>query len=76
MRKIIRFSEAEVAANFDITPTSIYVQSYTGHYYDWSRLNDLPIQKIDLLIPKLASLCNIAKYLTHAVPTFKGYSAR
>ena len=27
----MQFSEAEVAANFDITPTSINVQRFTGH---------------------------------------------
>ena len=67
----IQFSEAEVAANFDFPPTSIHVKRFTGHVYDWSILNDRPIQKIDLLTPKLGSLCNIAKYLTHAVPTYK-----
>ena len=72
--KIFQFSEAEVAANFDITPTSIHVQRFTGHVYDWvymSILNDWPIQKIDLLTSACGSLCNIAKYLTHAVPTCK-----
>ena len=33
VRKIIQFSEAEVAANFDITPASIHVQRFTGHLY-------------------------------------------
>ena len=32
--KMIQFSEAEVAVNFDITPTSIHVQRFTGHVYD------------------------------------------
>ena len=52
----------EVAANFDITPTSIHIQRFTGHVYDWSILNDWPIQKIDLLTSTWGSLCNIAKY--------------
>ena len=43
VRKTIQFSEAEVAANFDITPTSIDVQRFTGDAYDWSILNDWPI---------------------------------
>ena len=37
-----------------------------------SKLNDWPIQKIDLVTPPSGSLCNIAKYLTNAVPTCKG----
>ena len=36
----IQFSEVEVAANFGITSTSIYVQRITGHVYDWSVLNE------------------------------------
>ena len=31
--KIIKFSEAALAANFDITPTSNQVQTFTGHVY-------------------------------------------
>ena len=34
----------EVAANFGITPISIHIQRFTGHVYDWSILNDWPIQ--------------------------------
>ena len=34
--KIIKFSEAEIAANFDITPTSIHVQRFTGHGHHWT----------------------------------------
>ena len=71
VRKIIQFSEADAAANFDIAPTSIHIQRFTGHVHDWSILNDWPIQKIYLLTPKWGSFCNIAKYLTHAVSTCK-----
>ena len=60
----IQFSEAEVAANFDITPTSIHVQRFTGHVYGWSILNDWTIQKTDLVTSTWVSFCNIAKYLT------------
>ena len=45
-QKKIQFSEVEVAANFDITSTSIYVQRITGHVYDWSVLNEYPIQNL------------------------------
>ena len=45
IRKIIQFSEAKVASNFDITLTSIHVQRLTGYFYNWSILNDWPIQK-------------------------------
>ena len=69
-RKIIQFSEDEIA-NFDVNPTSIHVQRFTGHVSDRSILNDWSVQKTDLLTPKLDSLCNIAKYLAHAVPTCK-----
>ena len=58
--KTIPFSEAELAGNFDINPTSIHVQRFTGHVCDWSVLNDWPTQKIDLLTPTW-SLCIIAK---------------
>ena len=34
-------------------------------------LNDWTIQQIGFLTPTLGSLCNIAKYLTHAVPACK-----
>ena len=73
MRKIIHYSKAELAANFDITLTSIHssVQRFTGHVYDWSLLTDWSFQKIDLLTSALESLCNIAKYLTHSVLTCK-----
>ena len=71
VRKIIHFSEAEVAANFDITPTSFHIQKFTGHVYDWSILNHWSIRKIDLLTLTSGSLCNIVKYLTHAAPTCK-----
>ena len=71
VRKTIQFSKVDVAANFDITPISIHVQRFTGHVYDWSIVNDWPIQKIDLEISTWGSLCNIPKYLTHAVPTCK-----
>ena len=71
VRKIIQFSEGQVAANFDITPTSIHIKSFTGHIYDWSILNDKPTPKGDLLTPILRKLCEIAKYLAHAVPTCK-----
>ena len=60
IRKIIQFSEAKVPSNFDITLTSIHVQRLTGYFYNWSILNDWPIQKIDLLTPKWGSLGNIA----------------
>ena len=60
IRKIIQFSEAKVASNFDITLTSIHVQRLTGYFYNWSILNDWPIQKNDLLTPKWGSLGNIA----------------
>ena len=60
-RKIIQFSEAEVAANFDVTPISIHVQRFTGQVYDWSVLNNWPIQKIDLLTSTWGSLRNILK---------------
>ena len=63
-QKIIQFAEAEVAANFDITPISIHLRRFTGHVYDWSILNDWPIQKIDLLTTTWRNLCNIAKCLT------------
>ena len=36
--KIIKFSEAALAANFDITPTSNQVQTFTGHVYGVSQL--------------------------------------
>ena len=39
-KKTIQFSEAKVAANFDITPTSIHVKRFTGDVYDWSILNE------------------------------------
>ena len=68
---MVQFSEAEVAANFDITPTGIHAQRFTGHVYDWSIRNDWPIQNMDVLTLTLGSLCNIAKYLTHAVPACK-----
>ena len=68
-QKIVQFSEAEVAANFDITPISVQVQRFTGHIYDWIILNDWLIQKNDLLTSTWGSLCNIAKCLTQA---FKG----
>ena len=71
VRKIIQFSEAEVAAKFDITPASTHVQRFTVHVYDWRIINDQPIQKIDSLTPVLGNLCNVAKYLTHTVPTCK-----
>ena len=71
VRNIIQFSEAEVATNFDITPTSFHIQRFTGHVYDWSILNHWSIQKIDLLTLTSGSLCNIVKYLTHAAPTCK-----
>ena len=71
VRKIVQFSEAQVVANFDITPTSIHIKRFTGHIYDWSILNDWPIPKGDILTPTLRNLCNIAKYLVHAVPTCK-----
>ena len=55
MRKIIHYSKAELAANFDITPTSIHssVERFTGNVYDWSLLTDWPFQKIDLLTSAL-----------------------
>ena len=46
VRKIIQFSDAEVAANFDITPISTLVQRFTRHDYDWAILNDWPIQRV------------------------------
>ena len=69
--KIIQFSETEVAAKFDITPASIHAQRFTRHVYDWRIINDQPIPKIDSLTPALGNLCNVAKYLTHTVPTCK-----
>ena len=44
VKKIIQFSEAEVTANFDITPTSIHDQRFTGYVYDCGILNDWTIQ--------------------------------
>ena len=41
VKKTIQFSEAEVAANIDVTPISIHVQRFTGHVYGWSILNEL-----------------------------------
>ena len=67
VRKIIQFSEAEVAANFHITPTSIHVQRFTGYVFVWSILNDWPIQKIDLPTSTWGSLWNFAKYLTQPI---------
>ena len=46
VKELIQFSEAEVAANFDITSISIHVQKFTGHVYDWSLLNNWLIQKL------------------------------
>ena len=63
---IFQFSKVNVAANYDITPISVYVQRFTVHVYDWSILNDQPIQNIDLLTSTSGSLCNIAKCLTYA----------
>ena len=65
----MQFLEAEVAANFDITPTRFHVLKFAGYDYDWNGLNDWPIPKIDLLTSTWGSLNNIAKYLTHVVPT-------
>ena len=48
-KKKKQFSEAEVAANFGISQVRLHVQRFTGHVYDWNKLNDWPIQKIDLL---------------------------
>ena len=70
-KKIIQFSEAEVAVNSDITPIGVHVQRFTGYVYDWSILNDWPIQTIDLLTSIWGSLWNIAERITHAVPTSK-----
>ena len=53
---MIQFSEAEVAANSDFTQISIHIQRFTGQVYDWSILNDWPIQKIELLTPAWGSL--------------------
>ena len=61
VRKIIHFSVAEVAANFDITPTRLLVQRFTGHVHDWSMLNDWSIQKIDLLTSTLGVLVTLPK---------------
>ena len=47
----------------------IHVQRFTRHVYDCSLLNEWPIWKIDILISTWGSLCNVAKCLTHAVPT-------
>ena len=33
VKKTIQFSEAEVAANIDVTPISIHVHRFTGHVY-------------------------------------------
>ena len=57
--------------SFDVTRTSIYFQKFNECLYDWSILNDWPIQKIDLLTPKSISLFKITKYLTRAVATCK-----
>ena len=53
--------KAEVAANFDITSTSIHAQGFNGHVYGWSILNDRQIQKIDLLTSTCGRPCNIDK---------------
>ena len=61
VRKIIQFSVAEVAANFDITPTRLHVQRFTGHVHDWCMLNDWSIQKIDLLTSTSGVLVTLPK---------------
>ena len=43
--KKIQFSETEVAANIDVTPTSIHVQR-SGHINNRSMLNEWPIKKL------------------------------
>ena len=46
----MQFSEVGVVANFDITPTSIHVERFTGHVRYWNILNnEWPIQKIELV---------------------------
>ena len=40
VRKIIQFSEAQVAANSDIQQVLKDIQRFTGNVYDWSILND------------------------------------
>ena len=40
VRKIIQFSEAQVAANSDIQQVLKDIQRFTRNVYDWSILND------------------------------------
>lgn len=47
---MIQFPEAQLAANFDIDPTSILFEQFTECVCDWSMLsNGWSIQKFDLL---------------------------
>ena len=59
-----QFSGAEVANNWDIVATCIYVERFIGCVRDWNVLNNIwPIQKIDLLISSWRSLSHIVDLL-------------
>lgn len=59
-----QFTEAEVAANFDIAATRIHVERYIGRVRDWSILNAVwPIQRIDLLASTWQVICHIVNML-------------
>ena len=55
-----QFTEADVAANFDIAATRIHVERFIGRVRDLSILNAVwPLQRIDILSSTWQALCHI-----------------